>query len=881
MREATQKYTGGYVRGLMENIITNAGKTTIVKGILVWGLIISALTLCKLLGYLVFHTFAELFCTAIAFSIFALSWNTRRYLQNNYLFIIGISYLFIGSLDTLHMLTYGAMKIVQVNSGVTVEIWVANRYIESFSLLIAPLLLHVQRIRTFIVFSAYLIVTLLIFSSIFVWNNFPVCYVDGVGLTAFKKNSEYIVSCILVLSIILLFKKRRFFDKDVLILTAMSLSLAILTGLCFTLYIGLYDTMNMIGHFLKVFSYYFMYKAIIVTGMNRPFDLLFRNLKISEDSLQKINAELEQRVTNRTILLEQEIKARIYIEARLARLNRVYAVVSETTHLIVHAADVDELLNKICKVGVEHGSFLFVTIVRYNEDTNSIVPVAFSGHTDGFINSINLTSTCEQDELDPIKKTIQTGSHFICNDINSNETCTTWKDEALKLGYQSYAAFPLKVFEKNEGVIMFYSGDLNFFSEEEIHLLDELSGDVSYALENMEREKIKNQIEQQNRALEEKLIRSQKMEAIGQLSGGIAHDFNNILFSITNYIYLIHKNMDKSNPLRKYTEGIQLASEKAANLTKALLAFSRKQIIQPRAVNLNDIILQIEPILRRLITEEAEVRIELVNDTPNIMADHSQIEQVLMNLVANAKDSMQGGGILVIKTEIVQLNMPYIGNKLHDVKGAYALLTVSDTGCGMDTEVVSRIFEPFYTTKDVGKGTGLGLSTVYGIVKQHSGLINVYSEREIGTTFKIYFPLTGVEAEYVKAPERIEVKGGDETILVVEDEFEVRKIVLELLSDMGYKTMEANDGEAAVETYKRYNGKIHMVILDVIMPKRNGKQVYDEIKTIKPDVKALFMSGYPFDVLSGRGIVVENLDFISKPIAAEEFLTKVREVLDK
>ncbi|QWR76394.1 MASE3 domain-containing protein [Candidatus Magnetomonas plexicatena] len=866
----------------MKENIAAKGNYRLIRSLPLWGVVITALYLTSLSGFLVFHTLAELFCVIIAFCIFILSWNTRRYMQNNYLFFIGISYFFIGSLDLVHTLTYEGMTLIHVHSaGATIEIWISVRYIESISLFIAPLLLYKKRLRAPIIFSGYVVVTLMVFVSVFVLNNFPECYEKGVGLTSFKKNSEYIICCILVVSLILLYRKRSFFDKEVLRLSAASISFAILTELCFTFYVGLYDEINMVGHFFKVFSYYFIYRAIVVTGLNKPFDLLFRTLKISEDSLQKMNTELERRVEQRTTLLLDEIAERKKIEISLARLNRVYAVVSETTHLIVHVTNTGELMDKICKVGVEQGSFMFVTIIRYNEYNDTLEPVAFSGHTENYTNSATLVSNCDDKDSDPVKRTIQTGSFYICNDIISNETCTERKEEAISQGYQSYAVFPLKVFEKNEGVIMFYSGEPDFFSEEEILLLDELSRDVSYALENMEKEKIKNQIEQQNKALEEQLVRSQKMEVIGQLSGGIAHDFNNILFSITNYIYLMLKNLDESHPLRKYAEGIQLASEKASNLTRSLLAFSRKQIIQTRVVNLNDVISHIEPILRRLIPEETELRVELTDDDTSIMADPSQLEQVLLNLITNAKDSMLAGGFLIIKTTVVQLDKPYIGKRYYDVKGPYALLAVTDTGCGMDAEVMSRIYEPFYTTKEIGKGTGLGLSTVYGIVKQHNGLINVYSEPELGTSFKVFFPLANTRAERLKASEKSEVKGGDETILIVEDDSEVRRIVVELLQDAGYKTIEIQDGQEAVETYKKRSGEIHMVILDVIMPKMNGEQAYDKMRDVKPSVKTLFMSGFSFDVLSKRETVPENFDFISKPLFAEEFLSKVREILDK
>ncbi|MEO5356226.1 MAG: ATP-binding protein [Nitrospirae bacterium YQR-1] len=267
-----------------------SGSLKIIKGILLWGLIISAMYVSSLYSYLVFHTFVEFFSIIIAFCTFTLAYNTRQYMKNNYLYFIGISYLFVGSLDTLHTLTYKGMDVIHMHRvGVATEIWVATRYVESISLLVAPIFLYREKIKDFLIFAIYTCISVMIFISIFLWNSFPACYVEGLGLTAFKKNSEYIVCFILIASLFLLIKNKRFFDKEVIMLLTASIVFTILTELCFTLYVGLYDYINILGHCLKVISYYFIYRAIIVTGMNKPFDLLFRDLNISKVEAEKAN----------------------------------------------------------------------------------------------------------------------------------------------------------------------------------------------------------------------------------------------------------------------------------------------------------------------------------------------------------------------------------------------------------------------------------------------------------------------------------------------------------------------------------------------------------------------------------------------------------------
>ncbi len=382
-------------------------------------------------------------------------------------------------------------------------------------------------------------------------------------------------------------------------------------------------------------------------------------------------------------------------------------------------------------------------------------------------------------------------------------------------------------------------------------------------------------------SLENQFRHAQKLRGIGQLAGGIAHDFNNILTAIIGYGNLLLTRLAGDEQSSRYLEDILAASERAAQLTQGLLAFSRKQIINPRPVNINEIVRSIERLLSRIIGEDIELKTMLSPKDVIVMVDTGQMEQVIMNLCTNARDAMIDGGILSIETEIVEMDSEYIKRYGYGKEGKYVQLSVSDSGIGMDEKTKERVFEPFFTTKEVGKGTGLGLAMVYGIVKQHEGYINIYSEPERGTTFKIYLPLIKAEIKVGKPVGLAPPSGGIETILVAEDDPSLRMLMKEVLEKFGYTVIEAADGEDAIRKFEENKDKIHLCILDVIMPKKNGKQVYDEIMKLKPDAKVIFSSGYTANIIQKKGILEEGINFILKPVSPQELLRKVREALNK
>jgi PAS domain S-box-containing protein len=379
--------------------------------------------------------------------------------------------------------------------------------------------------------------------------------------------------------------------------------------------------------------------------------------------------------------------------------------------------------------------------------------------------------------------------------------------------------------------------------------------------------------------LESQLRQAQKMEAVGTLAGGIAHDFNNILTTIIGYSTLLQMNMDKENPLKTYVDPILSATRKAADLTQSLLAFSRQQPVTLTPLDINKTIKETKNLLNRLLTEDVELRTSFTGDNAVALADKTQIDQILFNLVTNARDAMPKGGTLTIETDIIEIGGEFIRTHGFGEPGRYVIIKISDTGTGMNEATLENIFEPFFTTKEVGKGTGLGLATVYGIVKKHGGYITVDSKPDQGTVFRIYLPAVKAAVDQ-REDEAVSVKRGDETVLIAEDNEDVRHFMRDVLQNYGYKTIEATDGEDAIEKFT-HHGDIDLMILDSVMPRKNGREVYEAIRGMWPSVKALFTSGYTKDIVLDNGIEDKDFDFIAKPLTPTALLRKVREVLDR
>jgi two-component system cell cycle sensor histidine kinase/response regulator CckA len=435
-------------------------------------------------------------------------------------------------------------------------------------------------------------------------------------------------------------------------------------------------------------------------------------------------------------------------------------------------------------------------------------------------------------------------------------------------------------FEKEYQILRFRDGEKRWVCDVGELQFDE-NGNPTMLIGTVHDITERKDVKEQTENLHSQLLQAQKMEAVGRLAGGVAHDFNNLLTAIRGYSDLLLHRLDACSPYRKEVEEIHKAGERASTLTQQLLAFSRKQVIQPKVMDLNEVVAGMEEMIGRMIGENIDLITVLRPDLWSVKVDKSQIEQVVMNLVVNARDAIEGRGKITVETGNVYLDDEYVSLRSVVTPGAYVMLAVSDTGVGMDDETKARLFEPFFTTKEKGKGTGLGLSTVYGSVKQSDGYIWVYSEPNQGSVFKIYFPrhesLSGGEdpERMTAAPPR-----GHETILLVEDEVLVRVLVRDVLTEHGYRVLEAKDGAEAMGIAVSHRGPIHLMIADVVMPNMGGPEVAVSLAPLMRDMRVLFMSGYTDEAIAQRGILRPGTCFLQKPFRLDALLRKVREVLD-
>lgn len=477
----------------------------------------------------------------------------------------------------------------------------------------------------------------------------------------------------------------------------------------------------------------------------------------------------------------------------------------------------------------------------------------------------------------PHSRAVATGEIVITNDFQSamgdGPVVNVGLDKDPRLPQSSLTA-PMAVMGRILGAIEVQSPELAAYSQEHATAMRMAANLAATAIENV-------MLFAREREKEEQLRQSQKMEAVGKLAGGVAHDFNNLLTAITGYSELSLRCVDDSERIRRNLQEIIKAGDRAAALTRQLLAFSRKQVLRPKIIDLNAVIVDLNKMLRRLIGEDIDMLLVLRPDLGKVKADPSQVEQVLMNLLVNARDAMPVGGKLTIETANIYIDEQKAGRHVSVVPGQYVMLSVSDTGCGMDADTQARIFEPFFTTKGVGKGTGLGLSTVYGVVQQSGGDIWVYSEVGKGTTFKIYLPRVEEPAERVEQSADAESPTGTETVLLVEDEAIVRDMTREILQVSGYRVLEAQNGHEALKIFEEHQEQIHLMLTDVIMPQMSGRELAEEIAKRRPEVRLLYMSGYTDDAIGHHGVLEKGVNFLEKPFSPNALTRKIREVLDQ
>ncbi|MFW5802505.1 MAG: transporter substrate-binding domain-containing protein [Verrucomicrobiota bacterium] len=579
--------------------------------------------------------------------------------------------------------------------------------------------------------------------------------------------------------------------------------------------------------------------------------------------------------TDRMISSVWDVTERKRNEARIERLNQVLRAIRDVNQLITHEKNRDALLQRSCEILISTRGYRSAWVAL--RDAEGRVEAAYeSGIGEGFskirakLDNGDWPVCCRQawelpDGIAPI--------------YNTNSNCSTCP---LSHTYCDAAALAgvLRHEDREFGVLVVALPREVADDPEEQSLFRELVGDVAYALRAIENAQRSREEEEKRKSLESQLQQAQKMESVGRLAGGVAHDFNNLLMGIMNYAELCRENVGAEHPVREWLDEITQEAERSAKLARQLLAFARKQTVAPKILDLNEVVEGMLKMLRRLIGEDVDLVWQPGTGLWPVKLDPGQIDQILANLCVNARDAIGGVGKLTIETENATIDEKYCDSRAYFKPGEYVVLAVSDDGCGMDPETLENIFEPFYTTKGVGEGTGLGLATVYGIVKQNEGFINVYSEPGKGTTFRIYLSRCERSAEEPRetvAP--TEHHGGTEIILLVEDEKSIRVTAAAFLERLGYTVLAADSPEAALQLASDHPDNIDLLITDVVMPGMSGRDLAEKLAPDHPAMKVLYISGYTANVIAHRGILDTAVTFLAKPFTRDDLAAKVREVL--
>jgi signal transduction histidine kinase/DNA-binding response OmpR family regulator len=597
-------------------------------------------------------------------------------------------------------------------------------------------------------------------------------------------------------------------------------------------------------------------------------------------NLQTLNDQLEKQIDQRTQAfsqgnrqLQEEIVERKRVEAELTRRNRELTLLNRIIATSASILEPEAMLKHACTELALTFDLPRVSAALVDE-AETIATIVAEHKTPDL--PVIVGTTIPLKDIPLLQRHIPQRKPMIIESIQDQAELAPFHEQLRNAKLASLALFPLATEQTLLGGLIFSIAESSNFSAEDFDLAwnvaDQVAGNLARA-----------QLHQSNQQLEAQLRHAQKMEAIGRLAGGMAHDFNNLITVITGYAeLLLFRHIKKDTPEYREIEQIHKASQRASTLTRQLLAFSRQQVIQPRALDINAIINDIKEMVRRLISENIELVTVLNPVLDHILADPGQMEQIILNLVVNACDAMPQGGTLTIKTANVNLDPVFVRQHVGLAPGAYVKFSVSDTGIGMDQETQLHIFEPFFTTKAQGKGTGLGLSMVYGIVQQNEGAIAVTSQPGQGTKFDIYLPRVALSKTVVKeSGMAAEIQSGTEIILLVEDEDMVRQLARYTLMENGYQVLEAHNGRAALEICQQHNGPIDLLLTDVVMPgKLSGRELAQKMQAQYPNLKVLFMSGYTDDTIVRHGVLDANLAFLQKPFSPTTLAHKVREVLD-
>ena len=885
-------------------------------------------------NFLLFHGLAELFSIAVAWSVFLLVWNTKRFARNDALLFLGIAYLFIGLIDLVHTLAYKGMGVFPdiQTANLATQLWIAARGMEALSLLLFPVILG-RCIRAWPVFGGYACATALL-GAIFAWRLFPTCYVEGVGLTAFKKGAEYVICLTLVGAIALLGRKREQLDGIVFRLMIAAMAVTIAAELAFTFYVSVYGLSNVAGHFMKIISFFLIYLALVRSSLTQPCATLFRELEQEKAALRESQGRFKGMFDN------MSSGVAIY-DAVDDGENFVFVAFNSAGERIDKVARKDVIGKRVTEVFpgiVEFGLFdVFRRVWRTGEAGHH--PVAFykderitgwrenyvyrltSGELVSIYDDITDRKRAEQEHrrAGEFMQTVIDGSPESLMVINRDHTIALanrivremagGKDPVAagltchQISHKSATPCacdehrcPMKDVIETRATVMVEHIHYDARGREvyvEIiaaPIFDE-QGEVVQIIESARDITKRKRTEEERLSLERQVQHAQKLESLGVLAGGIAHDFNNLLMAILGNADLALDQLSPHAPARENIKEIEKASKRAAELARQMLAYSGKGQFVIEPINLNEFVEEMAHLLEVSISKRVVLKYNFADNLPTFDGDASQIRQIIMNLITNASEAIgDKSGVIALSTGAMDCDRAYL-NSVNEIlragldeplpEGAYTCLEVADTGCGMDKATIEKIFDPFFTTKFAGRG--LGMSAVLGIVRGHKGAIKIYSEVGKGTTFKLLFPANELSENSAAARKSDEGAAkdwqGKGTILIADDEETVCAVGKQMLIRMGFDVLTAPDGREALKLFREHADEIVCVLLDLTMPHMNGEEAFREMRRVRSDVTVILCSGYneqdATQRFAGKGLA----SFLQKPYNMAALKEKLVEVL--
>jgi PAS domain S-box-containing protein len=575
-----------------------------------------------------------------------------------------------------------------------------------------------------------------------------------------------------------------------------------------------------------------------------------------------------------------DITARKRAEIELLRLNRALRVLSTCNQAVTRCGDEADLLQQVCDAIVGIGGYRLAWVAYAQlDEAKTVRPVARAGEATDYVEKIKVTWAQNELGHGPTGTAIRTGLAQVCNEVFSDPRFLPWRDEVKAYGLRSSAALPLMVDGRAIGALMVYAGEPDAFDENETNLLQQATNDLAHGIMVLRAKQERGRAEDEKQKLEAQLRQSQKMEAMGTLAGGIAHDFNNILGAILGYGEMAYKSVPEGSTTRRYLENVMTAGNRAKTLVERILAFSRSGLAERMPVHVESVTAETIELLRASLPAGIELDVQLMAGNAGIIGDATQIHQVVMNLCSNAIKAMASGGTLGVKLDRVAFDTPRVFSHGRIIPGQYLRLEVSDTGTGIEPELLERIFDPFFTTKGVGEGTGLGLSLVHGITRDHGGGIDVHSRPGTGSTFEVYLPIAGEIGAPIVPTEAQIPQGRGETVMLVDDEEALVSLGEEMLAELGYEPVGFQDSAAALEAFQTNPQRFDAVLTDETMPDMTGTELAREIRKLRPDIPVLLMSGYRGRPLAARAATAGINDLLKKPLQSHDIAASLAKAL--